>query len=109
MNESITTVILAVSDGQGYSADQVRDTMTLGDLFRAVEEAMELYGEDARIVTDNGDRYGATFGGIDTYRDTFTPATPRCEICEEADATVDHGDALVCEDCHERMLEDEEA
>ena len=73
MNTDTNTVILAVNDGQGYSADQVRDTMTLYDLHRAIEEAMELYGEDARIVTNNGG-YGATFGGIDPYRDTFTPA-----------------------------------
>ena len=74
MNDNTKTVILAVNDGQGYSANQVRDTMTLYDLHRAIEEAMEIYGEDARIVTDNGDRYGATFGGIDPYRDTFTAA-----------------------------------
>ena len=66
------TVILAISDCQGYSPRQVRDTMTLYDLKRAIEDAMERYGEDALIVTDNGDRYGATFGGIDPYRDTFT-------------------------------------
>lgn len=86
MTTNTNTVILAVNDGQGYSADQVRDTMTLYDLKRAIEEAIEIYGEDARIVTDNGDRYGATFGGIDPYRDTFTPARP-----EDEDEDVDWG------------------
>ena len=108
MNDNTKTVILAVNDGQGYSADQVRDTMTLYDLHRAIEEAMELYGEDARIVTNNGDRYGAAFGGIDSYRDTFTPAAPLCEICEEADADGEYDDTRVCEDCLREMTEEEE-
>lgn len=73
-----TVLLLAVEDRQGYSPSQVvehvRDVMTLDTLRMLVEDAIELYGEDAQIVTDNGDRYGARFGVLDTYRDTFIPA-----------------------------------
>jgi hypothetical protein len=68
----IERVILKVTDRQGYSPDQVTSTMTLRDLHRAIEQAIEDFGPDVLIVTDNGDRYGATFGGIDPYADTFT-------------------------------------
>lgn len=66
-------VKMAIADAQGYSPAQVRNTMTLFDLQQAIAEAIEKYGDDAMIVTDNGDRYGATFGGIDSYRDLFVP------------------------------------
>lgn len=73
-----TILILAVEDRQGYSPSQVvergREVMTLDTLRQLVEDAIDQYGEDAQIVTDNGDRYGARFGALDTYRDTFIPA-----------------------------------
>ena len=72
-----TILLLAVEDRQGYSPSQIVervDVMTLYTLRQLVEDAIELYGEDAQIVTDNGDRYGARFGVLDTYRDTFIPA-----------------------------------
>lgn len=68
----IERVILKVKDRQGYSPEQVTQTMALHDLHRAIEQAIEDFGPDTLIVTDNGDRYGATFGGIDPYADTFT-------------------------------------
>jgi len=73
-----TILLLAVEDRQGYSPSQVvervREVMTLATLRLLVEDAIEQYGEDAQIVTDNGDRYGARFGALSTYRDTFIPA-----------------------------------
>ena len=98
------TVILAVADAQGYSPRQVRNTMTLYDLQCALEDAIERFGPDARIVTDNGDRYGATFGGIDPYRDTFISAD-RCEECGENDAIVDEDGSVLCESCRWMITE----
>lgn len=65
-------VLLSVSNNEGYAADQIDNSMTLRDLYQAIEEAMETYGEDCMIVTkDTGNRYGANFGKIDIYEDTF--------------------------------------
>lgn len=72
-------LVLAIEDNQGYSPRQAvqraGQAMTLGELLLLVEQAVDAYGEDAVLVTDNGDRYGARYGVIDTYRDTFVPAT----------------------------------
>ena len=74
-----TILLLAVEDRQGYTPSQVvksgrGDVMTLATLRQLVEDAIVLYGDDARIVTDNGDKYGARFGILDNYADTFIPA-----------------------------------
>lgn len=68
-----TRVLLAIEDNQGYSPDQVKTSMTIHDLVKALQEAADEYGEDAMIVLDNGQQYGAQFGGIDIYRDLITP------------------------------------
>lgn len=78
-----TRVLLAIEDNQGYTPHQVKTSMTLRDLVNALQEAADEYGEDAMIVLDNGQRYGAQFGGIDTYRDLIVPAE---EDDEEEDA-----------------------
>ena len=72
ITESTPVVEMSIAERQGYSAEQVINTMTLSDLLAAVEEAIEAYGEDAVIVTNNGDRYGARFGGVDAHGDLFT-------------------------------------
>lgn len=65
-------VLLAVDNNRGYSADQIQESMTLRDLLHAVEDAIEKYGEDVMVVThDNANRYGANYGGISIYADTF--------------------------------------
>jgi anti-sigma regulatory factor (Ser/Thr protein kinase) len=70
-----TIVVLALDDRQGYTAEQVERTMTLWDLQRQLTEAIEKFGPDAKVVTfDESNRYGAGFGGIDPYADTFTAA-----------------------------------
>lgn len=72
-NEGATRVILAVDNNRGYAADQIEQTMTLQDLMARLEEAIEMFGPDALIVThDAGNGYGASYGGINTYADTFT-------------------------------------
>ncbi|WP_109210591.1 MULTISPECIES: hypothetical protein [Microbacterium] len=66
-------VLLAVESNRGYAPDQITDSMTLRDLLNAVEQAIEEYGEDAMVVThDGGNRYGANYGAISIYADTFT-------------------------------------
>lgn len=71
-------LVLAIEDNQGYSPSQAvqraGQAMTLGTLLQLAEQAVEEFGEDALVVTDNGDRYGARYGVLDTYRDTFVPA-----------------------------------
>lgn len=75
-------VLLSVNPNAGYGPDQITQGLTLGELLAAVEEAVELYGEDARVVTENGQRYGARYGFI--HRDPIVPAGT-CEFCGEPD------------------------
>jgi len=71
ITESTPVVLMSIAERQGYSPQQVTNTMTLFDLREALEEAIERFGEDAVNVTDNGDRYGARFGGVDSRADLF--------------------------------------
>jgi hypothetical protein len=72
-DDEAPVVLLAVSNNQGYGPDQVEGSMTLGALRDALEEAINTYGEDAMIVTkESGNRYGARYGAVDIYADTFT-------------------------------------
>lgn len=61
-----TQVILGVSANEGYAPEQIKSKVTLQDLLEAVEEAIENFGEDAQIVLDNGQIYGARYGCIVT-------------------------------------------
>jgi hypothetical protein len=65
-------VLLSTAERQGYSADQVQRTITLSDLQEQIARAVADFGPDARIIIDNGERYGARFGGLDPYNDVFT-------------------------------------
>lgn len=62
-----TTVLLPVNDNQGYAPDQVRTNVTLQDLLESVQQAIEEFGEDAKVVLSNGQRYGAGFGSIQAF------------------------------------------
>lgn len=76
-NENTPRVLMSISAAQGYAPDQISDTMTLGDLLAAVQAAAEEFGEEALVVTiDANNRYGAGFGGISQWGDTFTAADP---------------------------------
>lgn len=68
-----TRILLAIEDNQGYATDQVKASMTIRDLMNALQEVADEHGEDVLIILDNGQQYGARFGGIDTYRDLITP------------------------------------
>ncbi|AZV01759.1 hypothetical protein HOV00_gp40 [Microbacterium phage Schubert] len=60
------TVILPISDNQGYSPEQVSTQVTLGGLLEAIQIAIEEFGEDATVVLSNGQQYGAGYGKIAT-------------------------------------------
>jgi hypothetical protein len=67
-----TTVALGVAPHRAYGASDVETQMTLGDLMRALEEAVSEYGEDARLVTrDDSNAYGAAWGHLDSWGDLF--------------------------------------
>lgn len=59
------TVLLGVNDNQGYAPDQIQTEVTLASLLASVQEAIEEYGEDAKVVVANGQRYGAGFGSLE--------------------------------------------
>lgn len=60
-------VCVQIHPNQGYGAYQVDGPMTLGDLASLIAMAIEEYGPDALVVTDNGSQYGARFGSFDKY------------------------------------------
>jgi hypothetical protein len=67
-----TTVALAVAPHRAYGASDVETERTLGDLLRALEEAVSEFGEDARLVTrDDTNRYGASWGHLEQWGDLF--------------------------------------
>lgn len=59
-----TTILLSVQPNEGYSPDQIQHRLSLAELLEAVEYAISEYGDDAEIVLDNGQRYGAQYGYI---------------------------------------------
>lgn len=61
------TVLIGVNDNQGYAPDQINTDVTLADLLSAVQDAIEQFGEDAKVVVSNGQRYGAGFGSLEAY------------------------------------------
>jgi len=61
------TVILPVSDNAGYSPDQINTRVTLQDMLESVQQAIEEFGADAKVVISNGQRYGAGFGSIQAF------------------------------------------
>ena len=61
------TVLIPVSSNMGYAPDQIDTPVTLGSLLEALQEAIENYGEDAKVVLSNGQRYGAGFGEFSSW------------------------------------------
>lgn len=61
------TVILGVDDNRGYSPEQISTRVTLLDLLESVQQAIEEFGEDAKVVIGNGQRYGAAFGRLESF------------------------------------------
>lgn len=86
-----TRTLLAINPQQGYAPDQITESLTLGQLAEALEEAIERYGEDSLIVTiDNANRYGAGFGSLSMWEDLFTDADPDGDD-EDADPDEEAG------------------
>ena len=66
------TITLNVNSHAGYSIDQVADdSITLGALLAAVQEAIEDKGAETKVVLNNGERYGARWGNISQWSDIF--------------------------------------
>lgn len=63
------TCILQISNCEGYAANQVTTGMTLGQLRDMVREAIEWYGEDAPLVTEDRSNRAASFGTIVMHED----------------------------------------
>lgn len=62
-----STVLIGISDNQGYAPDQIETQVTLASLLEDIQQAIEEYGADAKVVLSNGQRYGAGYGRfIDT-------------------------------------------
>jgi hypothetical protein len=72
MTNEANRIVIAIDDNTGYSPDSVTSTLTISDFILALQEAESEYGPDAFIVLDNGQRYGARFGGLNKYRDLIT-------------------------------------
>ena len=61
----MATVILQLDSNIGYTADQITNRITLSDLRDYIEEAIDLYGAEAEVVTQDQDNItGAAFGRI---------------------------------------------
>lgn len=57
--------ILSIRDNEGYTAEQVDGRLTLGQLLREVEIAIDDLGEDTEIVTFNlNNPGGASWGKL---------------------------------------------
>ena len=59
-----TRVTLPIDDNQGYGPEQIDTIVTLRDMLEGIQEAIEEFGEDAVVVLDNGQRYGARYGRV---------------------------------------------
>ena len=52
-------VVLSIRSNEGYSADQVKSRLSVGDL----REALEEFDDDAEVIVFNeSNRYGANYG-----------------------------------------------
>lgn len=74
-SKTATRVLLAIDDNTAYSPEDVETTLTLRDLIDALEDAADEHGEDAIVVLNNGQRYGASFGAFRTMGGEITDIT----------------------------------
>lgn len=63
-------VQMHVSVREAYTPDEIRETLTLGELLEAVEQAIETYGDDAQIIVNSGDF--APYGSLSRWSEIFT-------------------------------------
>lgn len=83
--ENQTRVLLAIDDNTAYVPEDVDTTLTLGELIAALQEAAEEYGDDAIVVLNNGQRYGASFGAFRTMGGEITDITATTDTDEDED------------------------
>lgn len=81
--EPQTRILLAIDDNTGYAPSQVHTDLTLGELIASLQEAAEEYGDDALVILNNGQRYGASFGAFRTMDGEITDITAVDENGEE--------------------------
>jgi hypothetical protein len=84
-------VIFNISHAEGYAPEEVQDrSITLEQLLHAVEEAVDKFGGEARVVLrDSGNQYGATnYGVISQWVETFEPVI----LEDEDDDALGYGD-----------------
>lgn len=61
-------ISLNVEGNLGYGADQIQTKLTLADLLEQVQDAIELWGDDAEVVLyQNNNQYGANYGRLAAY------------------------------------------
>ena len=82
--ENQTRVLLAIDDNQGYSPEQVSTDLTLGELIASLQEAAAEHGDDALVILNNGQRFGASFGAFRTMHGEIVDITAVDENGEEA-------------------------
>ncbi|WP_460802278.1 hypothetical protein [Microbacterium sp. GXF6406] len=58
------TVLIGVNDNQGYAPDQISTHITLGAVLQSIQDAIDEFGEDAKVVLNNGQRHGASYGAF---------------------------------------------
>ena len=60
---------MSVTPNAGYSPDQAMNSnpLTLGELKEAIEDAILEFGENAILVLDNGQDWGARWGKINKH------------------------------------------
>ena len=93
-------VLLSVSNNEGYAPDQITGSMTLASLLQEVQQAIEMHGPDAMIVTmESGNHFGARYGSLSTWEDTFTAVDAEAE-CADCGGAVTEGSEY-CRDCEE--------
>lgn len=81
----MSRVVLNINDRQGYTAEQVKSPMSLGELLDLVNTAIDMHGEDTEVILFNGDELGAAFGSIARPAETICYCDEtglKCITCE---------------------------
>lgn len=72
-------VQMNVESNLGYAAGQIDRTITLANLLEQVQDAIELWGEDAEVILhQTNNRYGANYGKLAAY-DLFSSSDDQDE------------------------------
>lgn len=61
------TVLISINDNEGYAPDQIITELTLAGMLESIQNAIEEFGSDAKVVLSNGQYRGAGFGSFQSY------------------------------------------